>query len=423
MAATSATDVNPDETHHFQAVAYYETHFFPPVIGDPDVRDSYSVWGISYLNYNWIEYLFLGKISALLSILLDPLAAARFSNLLLFAWVGIWFIARGRDDIAALFPVSFLLITPQIWYIFGYVNNDGFALVVASLLAYQVASRASVTSAFFRDERASYSNGILLGLLLGLQLICKTNYWPMAAVALTWIIFHSPRTVFLMRKLAFVCVIAFVVLGVRIGIDVGVNGESNFAGVSYIRFVLGDTQAASKLQRYQEEIAEPAYRPSVMDRDLAATDPGVKLREKGVSLVQLFTEWKWHVFSFCSFVGVYGYMNTWGPKFYYGAMGFLFTALMVFLFGSVLRARGKPAFADISLILSGIALTIAASVVVSWTYSFQPQGRYLFPCLPLMAILAISDREFISHQVLRVFIFAMFACSVYSFVFVGLAKL
>ena len=423
MASTSAADVNPDEIHHFQAVAYYKTHFLPPVIGDPAVRDSYSVWGISYLNYNWIEYLIIGKISLLLSVFFDPLTAARSSNLFLFVCVGLWFITRGRNDIAALVPVLFFLVSPQVWYVFSYVNNDGFALAAASLLAYQVASPSSVTTAFFHDERASYAKGILLGLLLGLQLICKTNYWPMAAISVLWVLFYSPRAYLLIRKLAFVSVIAVIILGVRIGIDFAINGESNFAGVSYVRYVLGDTQAASKLRSYQEEIAEPPYRPSVMESDLAATDPGVKLKEKGVSFLQLFTEWKWHVFSFCSFVGVYGYMNTWGPKFYYVTMAVLYIALMLFLFGAVLRARGKRALIDISIVLSGIVLTIAASVAVSWTYSFQPQGRYLFPCLPILAIFTIGNREVINERILRLIVFAMFAVSAYSFIFVGLARL
>ena len=57
MALTSEFNRHPDEIHHFEAAKYYVNHFLPPVIGDAAVRDSYSVYGVSYLNYHWLEYL------------------------------------------------------------------------------------------------------------------------------------------------------------------------------------------------------------------------------------------------------------------------------------------------------------------------------------------------------------------------------
>ena len=61
MALISKYDAHPDEKNHLSAAVYYSDHSLPPVIGDPAVRDSYSIWGISYLNYQWAEYFFAGK--------------------------------------------------------------------------------------------------------------------------------------------------------------------------------------------------------------------------------------------------------------------------------------------------------------------------------------------------------------------------
>src|SRR5215212_3801704 len=85
MSLTSDYNHHPDEIHHFEAARYYVDHFFPPVIGDPAVRESYSVWGVSYLNYHWVEYFLAGKFMLLVSPLIgDQLIAARLFNIALF---------------------------------------------------------------------------------------------------------------------------------------------------------------------------------------------------------------------------------------------------------------------------------------------------------------------------------------------------
>src|SRR5687767_3807883 len=61
MAVISPYNAHPDELQHFEAAKYYKDHILPPEIGDPSVAASYSVWGISYLNYQWVEYFLAGK--------------------------------------------------------------------------------------------------------------------------------------------------------------------------------------------------------------------------------------------------------------------------------------------------------------------------------------------------------------------------
>jgi len=67
---------------------------------------------------------------------------------------------------------------------------------------------------------------------------------------------------------------------------------------------------------------------------------------------------------------------------------------------------------------------IAASLWQSWTVSFQAQGRYLAPILPMLGVLLYHLQPAIAGRLPgRVFdglVLALFALGVYSFIFVGL---
>ncbi|MBI1997204.1 MAG: hypothetical protein HYS66_12140, partial [Deltaproteobacteria bacterium] len=123
MALTSGYNRHPDEYMHFEAAKYYIHHFFPPEIGDPSVANSYSYWGVSYLNYFWIEYFLAGKFAFLLSpFVSNELIAVRFFNVFLFFSLAVFFLYRSKADNDELIVPCFLLITPQVWYIFSYTN-------------------------------------------------------------------------------------------------------------------------------------------------------------------------------------------------------------------------------------------------------------------------------------------------------------
>jgi hypothetical protein len=170
MALTSNFNRHPDEVHHLAAAQYYTNHFFPAEIGDPAVRDSYSIFGVSYLNYHWAEYFFAGKFMLLISpVVQDPLIAARFFSVFLFAALAIFFIWRSKKDSREFIVPCFLLITPQIWYVFGYVNNDAFALFVSLIAAQQIAFPASVLNKFLASEAFSANLSGLCSLFLSMR--------------------------------------------------------------------------------------------------------------------------------------------------------------------------------------------------------------------------------------------------------------
>jgi hypothetical protein len=63
---------------------------------------------------------------------------------------------------------------------------------------------------------------------------------------------------------------------------------------------------------------------------------------------------------------------------------------------------------------------VAISAYHSWTGDFQPQGRYLFPILPMAAFLFHQYRESLRSRAFKLLFMALFAGSVFSFAWTGL---
>ena len=438
MALTSEFNRHPDEIHHFEAAKYYVNHFLPPEIGDAAVRDSYSVYGVSYLNYHWLEYLLAGKFIFLTAPLFgDELLAARFFNVFLFFCLIIyfWHCASGDDNRELIFP-CFLLVTPQVWYVFSYVNNDAFALFASLLTAYQIARPKSLANEFLRAENfsARLFGGFVFGALLGVLLIVKTNYYAFLIFAALWLLCQfpilklsraAPRINFnRLKKFAFLAVVALSVLTFRCALDFYVNGETNFVGLSYANYFLGNFEdKKSRLLIYQEEIADAPYKPSTVENDLANTHPLLKMKAKGTSFAEMFSVWYWHETSFKSFVGIYGYMNRLAPHFYYRLMTILYVVFGCYLLVAIACRKRSESVLKALIFLAGFCLTIFISVYLSWTYSFQAQGRYLFPIVAMICLLVYENRQRLDNLFVHVFLGGAFLLSVYSFVFVALMKI
>lgn len=437
MSVTTDFNRHPDEIHHFEAVRYYTNAFLPPEIGYPSVRDSYSVWGVSYLNYHWIEYLLAGKFVLIGSMFVqNDLVAARFFNVLLLAALCAFFLYRSFSDEDMLLPSSVLVVTPQVWYIFSYVNNDAFALAVGLVAALLVVDSKSALNRFLKGSgfRDGLVGAIGFGILLGLLLISKTNYYPFLIVLALWLLYQAPpvkapkwRPVLelrLLQKYAAILLLTLSVLSIRLSLDFYVNGETNFVGLSYLNYIAGDFEKKpSRLLAYQEEIAEPPFKPSTIERDVANTHPGLRLKDKGAAYSDLFTQWRWHEISFKSAVGVYGYMTIFAPSAYYVAIALLYAAFAAYLLAMILVRRRRDQIVAGGILVVGCAITIFISSYLSWTYAFQAQGRYLFPVLPMVAMLLYAARDLVNRIVLTIFVLGCFALSVYSFLFVGVRRI
>lgn len=426
MALWSDFDRHPDEIHHFEAAKYYTNHFLPPEIGDPAVRASYSVYGVSYLNYHWVEYFAVGKFMLLLSpVLRDQLTAARLFSVFLFFGLAAFFTYRARSDEYALILSCVLLVSPQIWYVFSYVNNDAFALFVSMVAAYQLGYPTSRLNDFLQSDSfgAKISGGVLVGLLAGLLLIVKPNYWAFLVFAALWLVFSYPLRMNVMKKFAFISLIAIAVLTFRVGLDLYVNGETNYAGASYVSKFFGNLENQGKLLAYQESVAEYPFRPSTVENDLANTHPDLNLRKKGVSFSEMLFEKGWLRLSSQSFFGVYGYMNIYAKSWLYAFFFMLTFVFGAYLFYAVIKSRDRKSLAQLAITALGIFLTVFVSMTLSWVYAFQPQGRYLFPALAMCGLFVYANRRHFDVRVVNLYVAAMFLLSVFSFVAWGLRRI
>ena len=408
MAVVSKFNAHPDEYLHFEAAKYFSAHWFPPALDDPAVEPSLSHYGLSYLQDLDVAYFLIGKFMAFVpSWLTSPEIAARLCYVLLFIVLTAWLIQR----LPKSFAPAVLLISPQIWYVFSYVNGDAWALALALVIVVQLAEKDSLLSQYLRAHgwRTAWRGGLWFAALLALLVMAKRNYYlflPFIGFVAFWRTLCQPDAprLHLAKKWA---VIALAAAALYFPLRTGHEAINRFDG-----------------ERLRTEQAEKFAAPKFTPSEIAAGEGAQRLnsRSRGVGYTDLLIEHNWAAQSFQSFCGVYHWMSLGGPPEYYIVAGTLYLALLAFLLAGICRLSRRDAlFAFVAL---GLMLSvILASAYHSWTADFQPQGRYLFPIIPMIAFLFLHYRESLRSWVFNLLFGCLFACSVYSFVFIGLKNI
>ena len=166
-----------------------------------------------------------------------------------------------------------------------------------------------------------------------------------------------------------------------------------------------------------EKFAAPGFRPSEIAQGKAV--PRLALRTRGAEFRTLFFKYGWARRSFESFSGVYHWMTLDSAPAYYLFMGALYLALLGFIGAALRRYPWSDALFVVAVF--GVAiLVLLVSAYHSWTVDFQPQGRYLFPILPMLAFILHRYRDGLRQRTFQVLLACLFAGSVFSFVFTGL---
>lgn len=409
MAAVSAPNAHPDEDQHKTAARYYrDGGWLPPAVDDPAARDALGPNGLSYHQDLDVVYLLAGKVSHLTGwITAREDLALRLFNVALLAGAAGLACRRGVRASAWIF-----LLCPQVWYVFSYFNGDAIGLFLSALIVWQLAGRETLLQRALYDHASAPGRGIAwMGLLLGLIAVSKKNYFPLlllAAGCAAWQ-WHEAAGRPGRRKLAVrwsaIFAIALAIYGLRAGYDASLYGFHK----------------AARIREITESRAIPAFRPSAMGGPEAHWYMG--LRERGVAPAALLIAPRWRAESFMSFVGMYGWMTISGPGAYYRLMQYLYLAFGAATLFEYLRGATRADLAMVALCAGLCAVSAAASVYYSWTVAFQPQGRYLFPMLPILALLGLRRPESLRTPLPIVLGGLIFAASVYSFALVGLARI
>lgn len=364
MAVWSPGNVHPDEFSHFEAARYFRKHWLPPAVAEPGTESSYSAYGFSYLNEADIVYWAFGKAAFVgESLGVGTGLAMRSFQVLVYAGLVAWVMFRARRFIPAL---GFLLLTPQLWYVFSYINGDALPFALLTVVLLELASPESGVRRFLNGAQARPTAGVfVVGALLGLLALSKRNYL-VSFVFVGWAIVWLRSEVRSWQRIALLASIAAIVALPWLGYHGWVN----------------DWETEKRVADYSELVASPEMKPSAQAS--ANSFPYRALRTKGASLWHVVVTLPWVGFSFRSFCGLYGWMNVAADGWVYRVFAVLYAILLAILVIPTLR-RGSPGVVSLLVgVFVCATLVVAQSAYRSWVYDFQAQGRYLFPILPML---------------------------------------
>ncbi|MBU1566549.1 MAG: hypothetical protein KJ630_13095 [Proteobacteria bacterium] len=410
MAGISKDNSHPDEYVHMSAINYYQDHWLPPVIDDPAIRNTFSAYGVSRLNNGEVYYLFAGKFNMFLQTFNIPEHfSLRLFNVCLFGLIVLYTI---RNRYARMVALPFL-VSSQIWYIFSYCASDAFALFFAFLAACELIDPKSLLHRYLKGDGWGFKllGFVVLSILLGIIFLLKKNYLPFVVffyLVLAVKLFFTEEF-FWEKKAAILrlCLITFVglsIFGLRVGADYFVNGFDR----------------EEKIVRLQEEMAHSWYKPGT---ELHKKHISLYREARGATLEEIVKIDRWFEKTFRSSFGVFGYFTISGTQVYYDLVRWSGVMLLVLFLATFVRGGGLIgsglAFAGlgISVGLIGIAL------YHSWVIDFQPQGRYLFPIIPIIGILCGWNSTTMNQRLLILGLTPMFLLAMYGFIFEALMRI
>lgn len=460
MVFQSQINAHPDEIHHITAAQYYTDHWYPPAVGDPASLNSYSKYGMSYLNEKEIVYFFAGKFARVLSWVGIPSALAiRLFNLLQFA--GLCFLFWLKPS--SRWALGLCLLSPQIWYIYSYFNGDAFPLTIGfglAILFGRVTQTlgSSVKTLDISPRQLADIALFVIGLVI--LAISKRNYQVMLsffiAASAYRIIGREAGLVFLMGAWLLALLFSFPsTLSINIqfiAITVGLlslllllnlyireiksgNSLRFFASILSLSLLLGLTSIAPtafeklrppSVQRLNtgDMVSKTAMNEFKPDQSGRVKFYGTGLRDKGVPFYQIMLRpWNWPELMSKSATGLYGWMRFQAPMWIYVMLWCSYSVLTI---GAVRASRlsPQPETRDLGMMMAfSAAGLISAAAYSSWASDFQAQGRYLFPIIPMVATIAPAIAERMNAWWLTIAVGTAFSLSVISFITVGLAHI
>ena len=142
------------------------------------------------------------------------------------------------------------------------------------------------------------------------------------------------------------------------------------------------------------QVGMEAMREARARDDFKPSNPqvwGYRLADNGVPFKEVILNKHWLQASLKSFYGVFGYFTVFSPGFAYISSAVFMLVLCSLTVISLFLHWNDVSIPLRLMVLSSpiiIILSILLSMVNSWTYDFQPQGRYLFASLVPLSILA-----------------------------------
>ena len=407
MAAISSFSAHPDEEVHVRAADYFQHHYLPPVVGAEEIRDTYSVYGVSRLHSGEIAYLLLGQFARAYHALAVPtFMLQRYFNVAL--WGILFLLVLAYGDFRLLVVPA--LLSPQIWYIFSYSNSEAFAVFIMMLVGYQVASPQSAWNRLLDSglaaPRPAWHSYLWLGLLFAALLLLKKNFYfflLFLGLYFLWRLFFRHTR---LNRDNFRRIVPVVLIGLAC-----------FAGVRGADHYINDFEKSERLLQARYQFAGELWNPGT---PLEKRHSHLQMRERGTSLQRFLAVDKWGEKSFQSAYGMYGFTSVSASGPYYRLVQYLGLFFLFAVTATVLLHGGFEGIVLWILTLASAAGLILFALYFSWTVDFQPQGRYFLPIVGMLAVFFVHEKRYLFRIFVPLACTCLFMAAMYSFIFVGL---
>jgi hypothetical protein len=401
IALSTDFNVHPDEAVHLDAMCYFESHSWPPSLNHDGLLYSPDGWSrvyngeLVYLIYGragtWIRPLAEAiqntyatppltepqPYHVLLPMIFSPPHCAtlyqiyRLLNVLLLIVTLVSVFLGGRRNVLVTVVGLTMLCLPQVLYIYAYANSDAWGLSASIFLfVFLLTTKAEIGSNRY---------GIMLGVIIGLLILSKETFW----LSMSWAVALIGTKYIQRRKY-----VGYSPSLKRLGGFFGVVALTVLLVIAPLKIVYPLSQGNWRVRTEQMREARSwlDFQPS------APTNSGYRLASKGESIDVITSNPTWFEASIKSFYGYFGHMVVMLPNWVYltaltiGMLNITLSAGVAMFQWPLLNPNTKALMVVAPLC---ILLSIAASLYNSWTYDFQPQGRYLFSSvIPLAMLLA-----------------------------------
>jgi len=405
LSLSSAFNAHPDEIWHITSVSYFLFEPYPAIRNTLQSIHTFSSYRSSYLSTEELYYpvaaIWTSLISTLTDLPLDQVQIIRLFSVSCFVLL-ICLLSRQKNH-GLLLP---FLITPQLWYVFAYANNDWFGVAVSTLLLLSLnISRLTFHRFVISGSFVRFLQLVPIFILLGLLCFSKPNYWVCSIFC-----FYEPLVRIFRKTSTFTSRIrasAFCLMILTVASSC-IALKSSFSHATETH-LFEAPEAPLGLARDQT--------PEVVTRLSQTTN----LYMRHVSLWKLLTERQWIWLSCRSFFGDFGWMNYHLTTSYYCIVILLFGGL---LFTVVRVSRGEQNFRLTSwFTVLVIGANIVLAIAFSWFIDLQPQGRYLFPSLLAIGWMLSQLRNWQSSRIVFGLVVIMTILGLYAFICYGVIPL
>lgn len=370
LAKNMSIDMAPDEDMRNDIPYWIYTHHALPRGDEVELLEN-NVWGFSY----GFSPCLLPTILATLMMRIFSLFSSSEASLLLasrmissLSSVGSMLLCFAIGDRlfknkwSSYFLAIFIGFLPQVTFISSYFNNDAFSLFACTLILYYL-----ITG---REQHWSIRKCIGLAAAMSACILTYYNAYGWLIVCVVFCIVSCLMDKTIEKKAKFLASRVVLIAGIVLCL----------AGWAFIRNALlydGDFLGREISNICAKNWAEAGHYVHV------PSPP----QSQGLSLGEMLFDGYWIPTTLKSLVAVFGGMNIFvSMKLYYG---YLFLIVLGLCTGIYYVLKERNDFILYGSLVIAIIAPVCVSIMYSYTSDYQPQGRYIMPMLPALAVFVV----------------------------------